>query len=80
MAQKRLAELVNIKAGYPFRGAVTEIIGGGAFVIQPKDISELGELIPETAVETALTGRRDADWLRRDDVLFISKGWRTTDC
>ncbi len=80
MAQKRLAELVNIKAGYPFRGAVTEIIGGGVFVIQPKDISELGDLIPETAIETELTGRRDADWLKRDDVLFISKGWRTTAC
>ncbi len=80
MAQKRLAELMNIKAGYPFRGTVTEIIGGGAFVIQPKDISELGELIPETAVETELTGRRNADWLRQDDVLFISKGWRTTAC
>lgn len=78
--QKRLADLVNIKAGYPFRGTVKELVGGGVYVIQPKDISELGEIIPETAIETELTGRRDADWLTKDDVLFISKGWRTTAC
>lgn len=80
MTQKKLTELVNIKAGYPFRGTVKEVIGGGVFVIQPKDITELGELTPETAIETELTGRRDADWLTKEDVLFISKGLRTTAC
>lgn len=78
--QKRLSELISIKAGYPFRGAVKEAKGGGVYVIQAKDISALGELIVESAVETELTGKRDADWLQAGDVLFISKGQRNIAC
>ena len=78
--KKRLSELLSIKAGYPFRGAVKEVKGGGVRVIQAKDISELGELIIESAVETELTGKRDADWLQAGDVLFISKGQRNIAC
>lgn len=75
-----LSDLVAIKAGYPFRGAVKEVKGGGVYVIQAKDISEQGELIVESAVETELTGKRDADWLQAGDVLFISKGQRNIAC
>lgn len=78
--QKRLSELITIKAGYPFRGALKEIVGGGVRVIQAKDISDLGELIPETAIETELTGKRQADFLQKGDVLFISKGQRIIAC
>lgn len=74
--QYRLAELVTIKAGYPFRGALKKVSGGGVFVIQAKDISNMGELNLEGAIETKLTGRRKPDWLKEDDVLFISKGQR----
>lgn len=74
--QYRLSGVVTIKAGYPFRGSLKEVIGGGVRVIQAKDISDLGELIPETAIETELTGKREADWLEQGDVLFISKGQR----
>lgn len=76
----RLSEVVTIKAGYPFRGSLKEVIGGGVRVIQAKDISDLGELIPETAIETELTGKRQADFLQKDDVLFISKGQRIIAC
>lgn len=76
----KLSEVVTIRAGYPFRGSLKEVIGGGVRVIQAKDISDLGELIPETAIETELTGKRQADFLQKDDVLFISKGQRIIAC
>lgn len=76
----KLIELVSIRAGYPFRGALKEVKGGGVHAIQARDISEIGELLIDSAIETQLTGKRDADWLTREDVLFISKGQRATAC
>lgn len=79
-SQYRLSELVSIKAGYPFRGTLKEVVGGGVHAIQARDISELGELILDSAIETELTGKREPDWLAKDDVLFISKGQRIVSC
>lgn len=76
----KLQDLVEIKAGYPFRGSLKEVKGTGIWVVQPKDISETGELEIETAIETQLTGKRAADWLTKDDVLFINKGQRAIAC
>lgn len=78
--QCSLNELVSIKAGYPFRGSLKEILGGGAHVVQPRDISDLGELMTDSVIETKLTGKKNAHWLSKDDVLFISKGLRTKSC
>lgn len=76
----KLHDLVEIKAGYPFRGAVKKVIGGGVWVVQARDIAEPGELVIDSTIETELTGKRDPDWLTKDDVLFINKGQRAIAC
>lgn len=74
----RLGDLIQVKAGYPWRGAVPPVSNGSVKAVQAKDISEIGELALENCVRTELTGKRDADWLRMGDVLLINKGGRNT--
>lgn len=74
----KLKDIAEIKSGYPFRGKIKESKNGTARAVQPKDISELGELIEEDLICTELTGKRQPDWLKRGDVIVINKGWRNT--
>lgn len=73
-----LGEIMTLRAGYPWRGAVPPVGNGTVKAVQAKDISEIGELVLENCVRTELTGKRDADWLRMGDVLLINKGARNT--
>ena len=75
-----LADLFSIQAGYPFRGAIQEILNGSVKAVQAKDISDLGELRKDNLIVTNLTGKRDADWLQRGDLLFSAKGAKHTAC
>ncbi|MGF1760451.1 restriction endonuclease subunit S [Photobacterium sagamiensis] len=75
-----LSELVTIQAGYPFRGAISDIPSGNVRAVQAKDISDLGELLTDDLIVTELTGKREADWLQQGDVLFSSKGARHIAC
>ena len=77
-ASHRLGELIRVKAGYPWRGAIPVVKGGSVIAIQAKDISDIGEVNLTDCVRTRLTGKRDADWLQRGDVLLINKGNRST--
>ena len=69
-----LSELVIIQAGYPFRGAIQNISTGSVKAVQAKDISELGVLCCDDLIVTELSGKREADWLKQGDILFIAKG------
>ena len=69
-----LSELVVIQAGYPFRGAIQNIPTGSVKAVQAKDISELGVLCCDDLIVTELSGKREADWLKQGDILFIAKG------
>lgn len=69
-----LSELVIIQAGYPFRGAIQSIPTGSVKAVQAKDISELGVLCCDDLIVTELSGKREADWLKQGDILFIAKG------
>ena len=80
MAKKLLSEIVNIKTGHSFRGTVKRVVGGGAYAIQARDITMLGEFTLNTVIETEFRGKREPDWIKKGDVIFISKGWRTTAC
>jgi len=71
-----LSELVIIQAGYPFRGAIQNIPTGSVKAVQAKDISELGVLCCDDLIVTELSGKREADWLKQGDILFIAKGAR----
>ena len=75
-----LSDLFHIQAGYPFRGAIQEFSDGSVKVVQPKDISGLGELSHDDFVSTELPGKREPTWLKRGDILFIAKGPKQLAC
>lgn len=72
----RIGQMAVLKSGYPFRGSIEESDDGDALAVQMKDVD------PDRGVEwagvtrTALGGRKQPDWLRAGDVLFVSKGAR----
>ncbi|MFC1234416.1 restriction endonuclease subunit S [Vibrio sp. F74] len=76
----QLSELVTIQAGYPFRGAIRDIPTGSVKAVQARNISELGELLYDDLIVTDLTGKRPADLLQKDDILFSAKGARHLAC
>lgn len=77
---RRLSELADIQAGYPFRGSITHLEHGPVRVVQPKDISDLGELRSEQLVRTDLAGKKSPNFLQSGDILFIAKGLRNIAC
>ncbi len=73
---KQLKDIAVFRAGYPFRGRVPEVSGGEARVIQMKDVDpELG-VAWKRLTRTELTGRKDPQWLKPGDVLFVARGFR----
>jgi hypothetical protein len=75
----RLVEIssaVNIRAGYPFRGSIEEAADGDTFVVQMKDVGPDQGVSWSGVSRTSLAGRKQPDWLKAGDVLFVSKGAR----
>jgi hypothetical protein len=71
-----LAEAVGIRAGHPFRGTIDDVPGGSVRAVQMKDMDPLEGIRWNSVIRTELAGRRRADWLLSDDVLFVSRGSR----
>ena len=74
----KLSEVLELHSGYPWRGLIKEIENGAVRAIQPKAISDLGELIEENLTRTEFTGKKQPDWVEEGDVLLINKGLRNT--
>lgn len=74
--EMKLGDLVYIRAGHPFRGAVEAVPEGAVAVVQMKDILPSGGVDWSSAVRTELVGRKEPDWLRSGDLLFVSRGSR----
>lgn len=72
----KLGDLVHIRAGHPFRGAVEAVPEGAVAVVQMKDILPGGGVDWSSAVRTELVGRKEPDWLSDGDLLFVSRGSR----
>lgn len=72
----KLGDLVHIRAGHPFRGAVEALPEGAVAVVQMKDILPGGGVDWSSAVRTELVGRKAPDWLSGGDLLFVSRGSR----
>ena len=70
----RLGELAHIRAGHPFRGTVEAIDRGSVAVVQMKDIFPDGRINWLSAVRTELAGRKEPDWLKPGDLLFVARG------
>lgn len=74
----RLSDILELHSGYPWRGAIKEKRDGNVWAVQPKDISETGELLVDKLTRTELTGKKQPLWLTKGDVLVINKGTRNT--
>lgn len=72
----RLGDLAYIRAGHPFRGAVETVDSGSVAVAQMKDILPDGKVDWSSAVRTELAGRKEPDWLKPGDLLFVTRGSR----
>lgn len=73
---KKLSEITSIRAGYPFRGKIKEVPGGRARVIQMRDADPEEGVRWSGLVATDLPGKRQPDWLRPGDLLFVARGYR----
>ena len=71
-----LNSCAEVRAGYPFRGAIEEVAGGDVGVIQMKDIEPGGDVNWAGVIRTELEGRRPQEWIEPGDVLFVSRGPR----
>ena len=70
----RLDKIAEVISGYPFRGRVPEVNNGKAHVVQMKDVSGDNTVDWGGLIKTDLTGRRKPDWLKSEDILFLSRG------
>ncbi len=72
-----LGQLVEIRAGHPFRGSVPPADDGDAQVIQLRDVSSSnGTVAWPSLVKTDLSGSKSPDWLQNEDLLFAARGAR----
>lgn len=71
-----LGSAVDVRSGYPFRGAIEEVPGGNALVAQMKDVDPIEGVRWSGAVRTELRGRKQPDWLVGGDLLFVARGDR----
>ena len=71
---RTLAEIADVRMGYPFRSRVRHDISGDVTVIQMKDIDDANLLHVNGAIKTALPGAKAHHLLRKGDLLFRSRG------
>jgi len=71
-----LRTAVSLKGGHPFRGSIEECAEGNVLAVQMKDVDPESGVRWNSVTRTTLTGRKQPDWLKAGDVLFVSKGAR----
>lgn len=71
-----IGALAHLRAGYPFRGSIDESPQGDALAVQMKDVDPESGVSWRGVIRTSLGGRKQPDWLKAGDVLFVSKGTR----
>ena len=70
----KLSNIAEIRAGHPFRGSVPEVTGGEVSVIQIKDVDWAGNVKWASLTKTSLEGRKEPDWIKSGDILFVARG------
>lgn len=71
-----LGAVAEVRPGYPFRGSIEPTVQGEVLAVQMKDVDVDGGIAWAEAIRTSLAGRKEPDWLKAGDVLFVSKGAR----
>ncbi len=70
----RLCNVAEIRSGHPFRGSIEPDGNSDVHVVQVRDTQATGEIVQSKMIKTTLTSKKQPDWLRRGDVLFVAKG------
>lgn len=70
----RLCDIADIRSGHPFRGSIAPDKNGDVYVAQVRDAQTTGEIFQDKMIKTTLTGKKQPDWLKPGDVLFVAKG------
>lgn len=71
-----LKQFCEVRSGHPFRGSVPEIAEGAALAIQMRDLSVASGVVWDKVARTNPEGRKEPDWLKVGDILFVAKGTR----
>ena len=71
-----LFQICDISSGYPFRGRIEESNDSTIKVVQMKDVSPDAPINWSQCLTAELNGRRQSDYLRSDDILFVARGNR----
>jgi hypothetical protein len=71
-----IGDLATLQSGFPFRGSIEELADGDALAVQMKDVDPDHGVNWSGATRTSLAGRKQPEWLKAGDVLFVSKGAR----
>jgi hypothetical protein len=72
-----LKHFVEIQGGFPFRSGIQPEPSGSVLAVQMRDLQPDKPVDWGSVVRTDLEGRREAEWLRDGDVLFVAKGTLT---
>lgn len=70
----RLSDIADIRSGHPFRGSIEPDINGDVHVVQVRNTKATGEIIQDEVIKTTLTSKKQPDWLKSGDILFVAKG------
>lgn len=70
----RLSDIADIRSGHPFRGSIEPDIKGDVHVVQVRNTKATGEIIQDEVIKTTLTSKKQPDWLKTGDILFVAKG------
>ncbi len=68
--------VTHLRGGYPFRGSIEDADEGDALAVQMKDVDPEHGVNWSNVTRTKLPGRKQPEWLKADDVLFVFKGAR----
>ncbi len=71
-----LADFVNVKTGFPLRKAAKEDPQGDATLVQMKDLRPFEGVNWGTVIPISTEGRRNVDFLKDGDILFVGRGSR----
>lgn len=75
-SSSNLGLVAEIRSGYPFRGSIEGSDWGDVLAVQMKDVDVESGVNWSGVIRTSLAGRKEPEWLKAGDVLFVSKGAR----